>query len=382
MRTVLLLLLLAALPVSPATAGTITIDPFFQSVETSRFRLAFDYDRPELMRSLYFKDWSTLKDLAGESSNGLEFWGMTFRGVASPGFLRNDRIEAHTWEVLPASGDTARVRIWSVSDDEPSVTTTYTFVPDEPWFVVDRTVHFAEHPDTAACQLYAARVGFLNSYHALRWRDVSGAYLQRGYCVGGCETPAWDGRWLEHVSLANNGGYSVAQIYLDSMAPATDIARGSGPESYAGWVSPILPSGYKATDASIRLLVALSTSPGDTTRLDSLWAWFNARNHAVTAVDAPAPRAPRLALAASPNPAAGPTRLAWTLAARARVRLEVLDPSGRRVATPLDGEQDAGAHALAWDGRGADGRRVPPGVYLARIVTPSAVATARIVRVR
>jgi hypothetical protein len=60
----------------------------------------------------------------------------------------------------------------------------------------------------------------------------------------------------------------------------------------------------------------------------------------------------------------------------------VLDPAGRRVATPLDAERGPGAGGLAWDGRGDDGRRLAPGVYLARLVTARAVATARVVRLR
>ncbi len=381
MRLQLSILLLAALAVPPVAAGPVVIDPDLQTVDTPRLRLVFDYDRPEWVRTVVFKDYHPSRDLAGEDGRGLECWGQDRRGVDSPGFIRNDQIEEHSWQVLQSSGQDAAVRIWSRTTNQPSVTTTYYFNGLFPWFVVERTIHFSELPDTASYQAYAPRVSFLNYYRALRWRDVTGAYLQRGYCFGGCATPSWDGRWLEHISLSTStGDFSVAQIYPDTLPPGTMLARGSGPESLAGWVSPIAPAGLHDQDVTTRVMIAFSTVTGDTATLDSLWRKFNSQTE-WTLDAAPAPP-PALRLAISPNPAAGPSRLAWTLPAAGRARLEVLDLSGRRVATLHDGELPAGAHARAWDGRDDAGRRAPPGVYLARLVTPGAVATARLVRVR
>ena len=381
MRPLLATLLLAALTAPPATAGEITVDPFMQTVDTSRLQLTFDYDRPEFLRTVVFKDFHPFLDIAGEDGRGREFWGQTRRGVDSTGFVLNDQLETHEWQVLDDFGLGASIRIWSQSPEQPPVSTTYIFHADQPWFVVERTVHFGERPDSAAYQAYAARVSFLSTYRALRWRDVTGAYIQRGYCFGGCKTQGWDGRWLEHISLANSGSFSVAQIYSDSMPPGTPIVRGSGAESYAGWVAPLVPAGPHTTDVTTRVMVVFSTSPGDTAMLDSLWTLFN--DHDGWTLDVPPsapPGGPRLAV--TPNPAAGPARIAWTMPAPARATLEVLDVSGRRIVTLFDGEAPAGAHAREWNGRDALGRTAPPGVYLARLVTPGAVSTARIVRVR
>ncbi len=382
MRPHLAILLLAALSAPPAFAGVVVVDPSMQSVTTSRLKVTFDSDRPEVVRNLLWKDWNPTRDLAGENGVVSEFWGQSFRGVAGTGFIVNSAIESHTWEVLDSSAASARIRISSLSAGQPSVTTTYLFVADQPWYVVERTVHFGEAPDTASCQLYAPRVNFVASYHALRWRDVSGACVQRGYCAGGCTDPSWDGRWVEHISITNTDSFAVAQIYPDSTPPGTILVRGSGPESYAGWVSPLVPAGLKDGDLTTRMMVAFTTAPADTNALDSLWTVFNGRGAWTLGAPPPEPRGPRIALAASPNPAAGPTRFSWTLPGRGRARLEVLDLAGRRVVTPLDSERGPGAGGLVWDGRGDDGRRVPPGIYLARLVTPRAVATARIVRLR
>ncbi len=373
-------LLLAALSAPPALAGVVTVNPSLQMVETSRLRLLFDLDRPDFLASVYFKDWNPQRDIAGEDAHVNEFWGQTRRGVDSTGFIRNERLEWHDWTVLDTAGTIVRVRIESGNQDQPPVTTTYTFVADQPWFVVERTVHFGDRPDSAACELYAARVSFLTSYRALRWRDVSGLYVQRGYCWSGCETPSWDGRWLEHVELSNTDSLSVAQIYPDTMPPGTPIVRGVGPESLSGWVSPLLPAGRHDRDLTTRLMVAFSTSAGDTAALDRLWRMFN---DGVYVLDVPAAAPPaRVRLAAWPNPASAGTRLAWTMPAAGHARLEVLDVTGRRVATLLDGRIGAGAHLRAWSGRDDEGRVLPPGVYLARLILPGGVSTARLVRTR
>lgn len=383
MRPSLAFLLATALTAAPAHAGVVTVDAPSQTVESSRLRAIFDFGRPEFLRNLFFKDWNPNVDIAGEDGQVKEFWGQSLREVSSPGYVDNNQLETHTWEVLQSTGSMVRVRVHSESTDQPPVTTTYTFVADQPWFVVQRTVHFSQMPDSAASQYYSPRVAFLSSYRALRWRDVSGRFVQKGYCYNGCQTPSWDGRWIEHISLASQDSFSVAQIYPASLPPGTIIVRGSGPESFAGWVSPLAPAGLRHTDVTTRMMMAFSTAVSDTTKLDSLWTFFN--TDGVWTVGVPtivAAPAARPSLAVSPNPAAGPAHLSWTLPASGRVTLEVLDVTGRRVAALFEGEALAGPHSLRWDGRDAAGRAVPRGVYLARLVTPGAVATTRLVRVR
>jgi flagellar hook assembly protein FlgD len=45
----------------------------------------------------------------------------------------------------------------------------------------------------------------------------------------------------------------------------------------------------------------------------------------------------------------------------------VFDVHGRRVRTLAKSEWPAGYHALDWNGRDAQGRRVSPGIYLYRM---------------
>ena len=68
-----------------------------------------------------------------------------------------------------------------------------------------------------------------------------------------------------------------------------------------------------------------------------------------------------------PNPFVSGTQFAYALPAAGSVRLSIYDVRGRRVATPVEGQQTAGRHTLHWEGRDATGAALPPGAYFARI---------------
>jgi hypothetical protein len=85
---------------------------------------------------------------------------------------------------------------------------------------------------------------------------------------------------------------------------------------------------------------------------------------------------------ARPNPFEQTSRIRLTLAAPTFVRAEVLDVTGRHVATLAQGTLDAGVHELSWDGLNAHGERAAAGVYLVRVQWPGSQTTQRIVRLR
>ena len=101
----------------------------------------------------------------------------------------------------------------------------------------------------------------------------------------------------------------------------------------------------------------------------------------VAAVDPPRLPAVQLSLA-RPNPFRESAELRLTLAAPTFVRAEVLDISGRRVATLASGSLPAGVHGLTWDGSNARGESAAPGVYLVRVQWQGHETTQRIVRLR
>lgn len=85
--------------------------------------------------------------------------------------------------------------------------------------------------------------------------------------------------------------------------------------------------------------------------------------------------------APSPNPlrAGVGTTLRFTLTQASEVRLALHDAQGRAVRQLASGARTAGEHTVAFDGLDASGRRLAPGLYLARIDAPGWHATQRLV---
>jgi len=71
-----------------------------------------------------------------------------------------------------------------------------------------------------------------------------------------------------------------------------------------------------------------------------------------------------------PNPFNPETSIRYNLAEPTKVRLEVYDVMGRKVATLVDTEQKAGYQSVRWNGRDASGRQVSSGIYIYRLSTP------------
>ena len=69
-----------------------------------------------------------------------------------------------------------------------------------------------------------------------------------------------------------------------------------------------------------------------------------------------------------PNPFNPSTIIPYRLPVSIRVRLEVFNVLGQRMATLVDAEQPAGFHTATWDGTDAAGRGVAAGLYLYRLV--------------
>jgi hypothetical protein len=72
----------------------------------------------------------------------------------------------------------------------------------------------------------------------------------------------------------------------------------------------------------------------------------------------------------APNPFGLQTKISFAVAPNAgRISLDVLDVSGRRVRTLIDGPVPPGLHSVLWDGRSEAGRELGSGVYFTRMRT-------------
>jgi outer membrane protein assembly factor BamB len=90
-----------------------------------------------------------------------------------------------------------------------------------------------------------------------------------------------------------------------------------------------------------------------------------------------------LRLACAPNPFRDATTIHFVLAQPGPVTCEVFDAAGRCVRTLLRGDgRDAGEQSVIWQGDGAGGERVAPGVYYYRVATGSGARTGRVLLAR
>ncbi|MBI1798985.1 MAG: immune inhibitor A [Candidatus Eisenbacteria bacterium] len=84
----------------------------------------------------------------------------------------------------------------------------------------------------------------------------------------------------------------------------------------------------------------------------------------------------------APNPAVSRARFVFALPQSGAVRLEVLDLAGRIVRRLASGPLAPGRYARGWDLSDEAGRRVPPGIYFARLEQSGRSLTRRLAIVR
>jgi hypothetical protein len=83
----------------------------------------------------------------------------------------------------------------------------------------------------------------------------------------------------------------------------------------------------------------------------------------------------------SPNPTSGGIEVHYGVARTGQVRLELLDVSGRVVATLADRIQAPGHYVAAWDGAGRRGQH-SPGLYFVHLMAPDQMAMRKLVMIR
>jgi flagellar hook assembly protein FlgD len=86
-----------------------------------------------------------------------------------------------------------------------------------------------------------------------------------------------------------------------------------------------------------------------------------------------------------PNPFGRSTLITYSLPEwreTTSVDLSIFDPAGRLVRTLVDHHQQAGMHAIVWDGKHDSGESVAAGVYLCRLRFNGETLTSQIVLIR
>lgn len=83
-----------------------------------------------------------------------------------------------------------------------------------------------------------------------------------------------------------------------------------------------------------------------------------------------------------PNPFSRETSIRFRLAESGPAELTIFDPAGRRIRSLVSGQQEAGEHAVTWDGQDDSGRDVSAGVYFYELRTATAEAQRKMLLLR
>jgi hypothetical protein len=83
-----------------------------------------------------------------------------------------------------------------------------------------------------------------------------------------------------------------------------------------------------------------------------------------------------------PNPFTPKTRIEYALSANSDARITIYNAGGQLIRTLFDGQLLSGTHLIAWDGRDAQGSRVPSGTYFCRLAAGEHASTRRMTLTR
>jgi uncharacterized delta-60 repeat protein len=189
--------------------------------------------------------------------------------------------------------------------------------------------------------------------------------------------------WVDDLDVRGDGHLVIGGTYGENMAwaqfaPGAPTNAVGGVTSFPGTVSEGL--GVRFSGASHVVLAGYHLFQGDR---NMTVARFETAPNTTVAVEEPTPVVTSVRLEApSPNPLIGRSTFAFELPRAQSVHLAIHDASGRLVRTIADGALSAGRHQRQWDATDNHGRRVPAGIYFARLVGDNEQATASIVVLR
>ena len=89
-----------------------------------------------------------------------------------------------------------------------------------------------------------------------------------------------------------------------------------------------------------------------------------------------------LVMESYPNPFNPTATIRFGLPEAGYIQLTVYDIMGREIVRLVENYMEAGYQRVTWNGRTMDGREVPTGLYIARLVTPTATKTIKLVMMK
>ncbi|UCH62961.1 MAG: T9SS type A sorting domain-containing protein [Fidelibacterota bacterium] len=170
--------------------------------------------------------------------------------------------------------------------------------------------------------------------------------------------------------LTLSEGFDMLVIHTDA-AGTTDWSKQiSGPSGAAGLASTEISAGeYLA----VGVVIPEADSPMDG------WVVRLGTDAPVAVAEQPGIPVELTLHANYPNPFNPTTTIGFDLPQTGAVTLRVYDVLGREVRQLMNRPMGPGHHYVTWNGRTDDGREVPTGIYIARLVTPENARSIKMV---
>jgi FlgD Ig-like domain len=217
---------------------------------------------------------------------------------------------------------------------------------------LDGGVAMIDPEQFAAVGLSATEAALGGDLGDLEWHTSTHAYAIVSDASFNTLLIAWNPTTgLKTGTVSNPGGFSLPDCALND--------RGELYVCNNGFTSPGVYVYSSATDAQIAGPLNVGLPPAVVV--------FDGLDDDVTGVPQTAVASELSLGAPMPCPARTSVRLDFTMASPASGEVEVFDLSGRRVASIARGPFAAGTSSVRWDLTDAAGRRVAPGIYLARV---------------
>ncbi|MCK4572672.1 T9SS type A sorting domain-containing protein, partial [candidate division WOR-3 bacterium] len=91
---------------------------------------------------------------------------------------------------------------------------------------------------------------------------------------------------------------------------------------------------------------------------------------------------PTMLLPNIPNPFVNSTLIRYQIDERQEIKIEIYDISGRLIRTLSSGIVEPGVHNLRWNGKDAEGKRVPAGIYFCRLSAGNRIQSRKMVMIK
>lgn len=291
------------------------------------------------------------------------------------------------WTTVPITGWGARIMRDPATDGAVWAATDYEILRTDGINSFSRLI--SDFPGSAAWF-----TGFATDESGIVWVGTWSQFTSTGSTLirldpasGDYQTWSYDEGWPfpgEHVRPMTITPDGKIWMQYDSEYPSTDAGLLWFDGTTVG-VFPSSPGGvpqWGGLPNSTIKEIEVRTIPGGY----ELWLTCLGRGIAVlkvltgsVGVAEASPVAQSTSLTASPNPATDKVKIGFTLENAGAVRLSVHDLNGREVSELLSASLSEGLHTSEWDLGNAEGKRVQPGIYIARLSTVQQTKTVKII---